>query len=167
MTINYDGTDPGLTLASATFSLGTNAITVNASSPLAVGQYNIIQSGVPITDGGSYPPATGTAISFGRAGAITVSGTNVILTITQLPPLTSLRFTAAPKISGKNLTISGANVGTGFAYLLSTTNLTPPVIWTPVWTNPLNASGSFTNIVTNGVNTNDSRQFYILSNTNN
>jgi len=50
---------------------------------------------------------------------------------------------------------------------LSTTNLTPPVIWTPVWTNPLNASGSFTNIVTNGVNTNDSRQFYILSNTNN
>jgi hypothetical protein len=96
-----------------------------------------------------------------------VSGTNVILTITQLPPLTSLRFTAAPKISGKNLTISGANVGTGFAYLLSTTNLTPPVIWTPVWTNPLNASGSFTNIVTNGVNTNDSRQFYILSNTNN
>jgi autotransporter-associated beta strand protein len=83
-------------------------------------------------------------------------------------PLSGLEFTASPVISGTSLMISATNMGAGTVYLLTTTNLAAPVsTWTPVWTNVLGGSGSFTATVPNAVNPVVKQQFYLLSNTNN
>lgn len=82
-------------------------------------------------------------------------------------------FTASPHIStiaesGANLILTGTNGQSGDVYYtLSTTNLQLPVNqWTPVGTNIMPTANNFSITVTNAVNLNDSRQFFLLSNTN-
>ncbi|HEX9047328.1 MAG TPA: hypothetical protein VF988_09905, partial [Verrucomicrobiae bacterium] len=83
-------------------------------------------------------------------------------------PLTELAFTAGPVILGTTLTISGTNNGAGTVYLLMTTNLAAPRnSWTPIWTNVLSGSGSFTTNLLNALDSALGQQFYLLSNTNN
>ncbi len=102
-------------------------------------------------------------------GAPYITGTGSLLVeIPPAPPLSGLKFTAAPVISGTILTISATNSGAGTVYLLTTTNLTKPIsTWTPIWTNVLSGSGSFTTNLLNAVNPAFKQQFYLLSNTNN
>jgi len=104
-------------------------------------------------------PGAGLAYSFNPASGML----NVVLA-----PLSGLRFTANPAISGTSLTISATNAGAGTVYLLTSTNVANPLnTWTPVWTNVLGGSGSFTTNLSGAVNPALQQQFYILSNTNN
>jgi autotransporter-associated beta strand protein len=102
-------------------------------------------------------------------GSPYITGTGSLLVgIPPAPPLSGLKFTAAPVISGTSLTISATNSGAGTVYLLTTTNLTKPIsTWTPIWTNVLSGSGSFSTNLLNAVNPSFKQQFYLLSNTNN
>jgi autotransporter-associated beta strand protein len=101
-------------------------------------------------------------------GAPYITGTGSLLVGTPVAPLSSLRFTAAPVISGTSLTISVTNSGAGTVYLLASTNLATPIsLWTPIWTNVLSGNGSFSTNLSNAINTASKQEFYLLSNTNN
>ena len=79
-----------------------------------------------------------------------------------------MKFTVAPVISGTTLTISGTNTGAGTVYLLTSTNVAAPFsTWTPIWTNVLSGSGSFSTNLSNAVNPGLAQEFFLLSNTNN
>lgn len=67
--------------------------------------------------------------------------------------------------SEANLVFNGTNgLSGGTYYALMSTNLTLPFSqWTPVATNVLSASGNFTITVTNAVNVNASKRFFILN----
>jgi autotransporter-associated beta strand protein len=97
-----------------------------------------------------------------------ITGTGSLLVEIQTPPLSYLKFTASPVISGTTLTISATNSGGGTIYLLTTTNVAAPIsTWTPIWTNVLSGSGSFSTNLVNAVNPSFKQQFYLLSTTNN
>jgi autotransporter-associated beta strand protein len=165
--LDYDGSDPALSISGGYLSLGRNAFTINSPSPLPVGVYTIVQdaSGYPVIDGGSYPAAAGTAIGAGTTGSISVSGANVILTIAAGPaPVTALKFMPNLSHSGTSLAITATNTGAGTVYLLTSTNLTAPLnTWKPVWTNVAGGSGMLTANLSNVVNPALIQQFYILS----
>ena len=83
-------------------------------------------------------------------------------------PLSALNFTANPVVAGTSLTISATNTGAGTVYLLTSTNVAAPRnTWTPIWTNILSGSSSFTTNLCNAVNPALNQQFYRLGNTNN
>jgi len=112
ITLTYDGSHPALTISQGTLSLNGNAFTVNGSA-LAIGTYTIIQQTSGNISGSGTYSASGTAIGSGKTGAISVSGGNVVLTITDITTTTlnslsastygqSVTFTAtvAPTPSG-------------------------------------------------------------------
>jgi fibronectin-binding autotransporter adhesin len=91
-----------------------------------------------------------------------------VTVVTASSGITALQFTAAPAVSGTNLTISVTNTGAGTFYLLNNTNVASARNnWKPLWTNVAAGSSSFTTTVTNAVNPALGQQFYILSTTNN
>ena len=82
--LTYDGTHPALTVSQGTLALNGNAFTVNGS-PLLAGAYNIVtETTGSISSSGTYPSATGTAIGTGLTGTISVSGQNVVLTVSSI-----------------------------------------------------------------------------------
>jgi len=96
------------------------------------------------------------------------TNSGVLGVVSAAAPLSGLKFTGSPVISGTSLTISATNSGAGTVYLLASTNVAAPInTWTPIWTNTLTGSGSFTTNILNAVNPAQSQRFYILSNTNN
>jgi autotransporter-associated beta strand protein len=98
---------------------------------------------------------------------ITGAGT-LLVVVPSAPTLSGLKFSAGPVISGTTLTISATNTGAGTVYLLTSTNVAAPVsTWTPIWTNVLGGSGSFSTNLLNAVNPSFKQQFYLLSNTHN
>ncbi|MCE9608702.1 MAG: Ig-like domain repeat protein [Chthoniobacter sp.] len=97
--LTFDGLNPSLTVSQGTLSLNANPFTVNTASPLASGTYNIVtQTTGSITSAGTYPGVTGTAIGTGKIGSISVSGSNVVLTV-GTPTLTVSAFTS-PRMAG-------------------------------------------------------------------
>ena len=111
-------------------------------------------------------PATPGAGLAWNTNTLTTDGTLRVATATAL--LTSMGFTAVPVISGTSLTISATNTGAGTVYLLTSTNVAAPLnTWTPIWTNVLSGSGSFTTNLSDAVTPALNQQFYLLSNTNN
>ena len=106
-----------------------------------------------------------------------IGGTNSsTIAVTVVPPSTIVP-TVPPGItgfslSGNNVVITGTNAqATGVYYLLSSTNVAWPLNqWIPVATNVVGtngANGSFSFTGTNVVLPGSTKQFYILSNTNN
>jgi hypothetical protein len=83
ITLNFDGTDPALTISQGTLSLAGNIITINGSV-LASGSYTIIhQASGSVTHTGSYT-AAGSALPGGNTTAtIQFSGGNVNLVIAE------------------------------------------------------------------------------------
>jgi autotransporter-associated beta strand protein len=97
-----------------------------------------------------------------------ITGTGSLVVQSLSAPLSGLKFTVAPVISGTTLTISGTNTGAGTVYLLTSTNVAAPFsTWTPIWTNVLSGSGSFSTNLSNAVNPGLAQEFFLLSNTNN
>jgi autotransporter-associated beta strand protein len=97
-----------------------------------------------------------------------ITGTGSLLVGVQTPPISYLKFTGSPVISGSTLTIAATNSGGGTIYLLTSTNVAAPIsTWTPIWTNSLGSSGSFSTNLLNAVNPAITQEFFLLSNTNN
>ncbi len=100
----YDGSHPALTISQGSLSLNGNAFTVNGS-PLAAGAYTIVQqTSGSIAGSGSYS-VSGTAIpATGATAAISVSGGNVILTITDTT--TTTLHSLSPSTYGQSVTFT-------------------------------------------------------------
>jgi hypothetical protein len=98
--------------------------------------------------------SNGTTLRTGGAGG---DGQIVILNVVSAPQpgITGV------SLSGTNLLINGTNGIAGTYVVLMNTNLST-TNWTPVATNTLSGSGSFSFTATNAVNTNAAQQFYIL-----
>jgi hypothetical protein len=81
----------------------------------------------------------------------------VNITVTNLPPIAS---GIGLGVDGQTLSISGIGLASRPYYLNTASNLTPPVVWAPIWTNLSDGAGniSFTNIAP----TND-QQYFRLS----
>ena len=112
VTLTYNGLNPALTVSQGTLVLNGNPFIVNAASALAVGSYNIVtQTTGSITSSGSFPGVTGTAIGAGKVGAISVSGSNVMLTIS-VPTLEVSAFPSSQTagVSG-TVTVTAKNSG--------------------------------------------------------
>jgi hypothetical protein len=95
--------------------------------PLANGTYVLVQVSGGITSAGSYPAVTGTAIGAGTQGAISVVGSQVILTVstaTVLPPA-SVTFSR----SGSTLTLSWPSDHLGYILQSNSVNLTNAATW--------------------------------------
>jgi fibronectin-binding autotransporter adhesin len=106
-------------------------------------------------------PGAGMAYSFNPS-------TGILSVVSGSSPVTSLKFTRVPVISGTSLSFSATNSGAGTVYLLTGTNLLTPVSsWTPIWTNALGGSGNFSTNLSHAVKSGAPQQFYILSTTNN
>jgi hypothetical protein len=120
---------------------------------------NLVLNGVSQSPG-IYNSTTGSPYITGAGSLLVV--------VPSAPTLSSLKFSAAPVISGTTLTISATNTGAGTVYLLTSTNVAAPVsTWRPIWTNVLGGSGSFSTNLLNAVNPSFKQQFYLLSNTHN
>jgi len=105
ITLTYDGSHPALTISQGTLSLNGNAFTINGTQLAGGHTYTIVQqTSGNITSSGSYS-VTGTAIgAAGTTAAISVSGGNVILTITDTT--TTTINTLTPSTYGQPATLS-------------------------------------------------------------
>jgi autotransporter-associated beta strand protein len=86
-----DTTHPALYISQGTLSLAGNAFSINnaSGSPLGVGTYRLIQQAAGnITDGGGYSVTgvTGSGLVSGNVASVSVSGGNVILTVSPYVP---------------------------------------------------------------------------------
>jgi hypothetical protein len=97
ITLTYDGWHPALTISQGALVLNGNAFTVNSTSPLAPGNYNLVSATSAITSAGTYSVA-GTAIGAGTYGTVTVSGNNVVLAV----GTTTLNLVSSENPSGFN-----------------------------------------------------------------
>jgi len=100
----------------------------------------------------------------GYAGLLVDNTTTGVigLQLTSGPALARPLITAFG-INGTTLTISATNGQDGGPYTVyGTTNLSPPVIWTPIFTNNFNATGAINNLSTNVVKTAVPDEFFLL-----
>jgi autotransporter-associated beta strand protein len=137
---------------------GTLAVS-NLGGPLHLGDsFQLFYTG---GTAGNFAGITG---SPGAGLAYSFNPTSGVLSVVAASAVSSLKFTGPPVISGTSLSISATNSGGGTIYLLTSTNLSTPVgLWTPVWTNSLSGSSSFTTNLPNAVSAGAAQQFYILS----
>jgi autotransporter-associated beta strand protein len=152
----------GQTLSASTLSGGavTNALGANVTGGFAF----TTPSATPGV-GTANQPVTFTPVDTTDYNTLSLS---VSVTVVAPATVTGLKFTAKPVISGTSLTISGTNTGAGTFYLLDSTNVGAQLkTWTPLWTNTVGGSSSFTTNLPNVVNPALGHQFYILSSTNN
>lgn len=160
--------------ASGVTNVVATTVTTGGTTTLAIGSIINAVTGITyplISYTGSDPYGSlslGT-LPTGYAGHLVDDNADGIigLTLTSVsPPLSHLDISQF-SLSGANVTINGTNQGTGTYYVLTSTNLTLPLSeWTPVATNVLSSSGSFTLTATNAVFPNVPQQFYLLSTTN-
>lgn len=137
-------------------NLGSKALTVGDRFPL----FN------QAVTGGAALAISGGGVTW--SNGLAVDGSIKVLAIaSSVPPISYLKFAAAPVINGTSLSISATNTGGGNVYLLMTTNLATPVVsWKPVWTNTLAGTGTFTTNIANLVNPALGQQFYLMSTNN-
>jgi PKD repeat protein len=102
---------------------------------------------------------TNTVLEFGFLDIPSFLGLDEISVYPVQPDITSVT------LSGANLVLDGTNGQSGHTYIvLTSTNLSLPVSqWTPIATNVLNVSGSFTMTVTNAVSPELPHRFYTLA----
>ncbi len=139
--LTFDGVDPALKIGEGSLTLNGNAITVNGSA-LTGGTYVLIrQANGNISSAGAFS-VSGTAIPQTNAiSAISVSGGNVLLTVSGTIPVT-VSNVALTSAGGVQMTFSGQS---GYTYFIqATTNLAPPAIWTAISTNAADTNGNFT-----------------------
>ena len=116
--LNYDGSDPALFIAQGTLTLNGNAFTVNGS-PLGVGNYNLIQQASGNISGAGTFSVSGTAISGGMIGSISVSNGSVNLNIspaTPTPVFSNLSSNQSIVYGATGIMLSGTVNATGPVY---------------------------------------------------
>ena len=110
-------------------TMGGNAFTVNTADglPLANGTYVVVQASGGIASSGVYPAVTGTAIGSGKQGAISVVGSQVILTVstaTVLPPAT-----VSVSRNGSTMTLTWPGDHLGYILQSNSVNIAIPADW--------------------------------------
>lgn len=159
--INYDGSHPALYIEQGSLSLNGNAFTVNSSSPLALGNYTIIQqNGGAIATAGSFT-VSGTALA---AGTITiVNNTNVVLTVTSVAGsgASQPQVTGVSQSAG-NLVLVGSGTARAGFNVLSSTNLAlrPFSSWNVAASGTFSGNGTTTNNLP--INLNLPQQFFLF-----
>ncbi len=155
--LNYDDTNaapqPALNIT-GNLTLGSNAFTVNTADglPLANGAYVVAQASGTITSTGAYPAVLGTAIGPTSKGAISVSGSQVLLTVS------SVNLNAPPHSvwsQRQHLTLSWPT-NSGWTLQSNSINVAVPGDWFSV-----PGSKTFTTFPIN-VNTGKTNVFYRL-----
>jgi fibronectin-binding autotransporter adhesin len=145
-----------------------NAVTTSGTTALSIVSLSGVTTGVtyPLIAYTGTDPFSSLSLSplpAGYAGTL-VDGPGVVgLQLTVAPPLSPPRFTRI-SVSGSTLNIAGTNgVASGAFILLETTNIAPPVHWTPALTNSYNVNGAF-NLSTNILNPATPDEFFTLTN---
>jgi fibronectin-binding autotransporter adhesin len=155
-----DTGNPALTISQGTLSLAGNLFSVNNASgtPLGAGTYQLItQASGNITSLGTHTvTVTGSGLTAGSTAEIQVSGNSVNLVVST--PAANATI-STPVLLGDG-TISLNFTGTPGAnyFVESTTNLTPPIVWTALSTNTADGTGAFNFIDTDA--TNNTQRFY-------
>jgi hypothetical protein len=152
--------------SSATNIVATTVMTSGATA-LSIGALTGVATGVtyPLIAYTGTDPYSGLSPSLpaGYQGNLVDNPGVVGLQLTVVPPSSPPRFTSI-KVSGSTLTIVGTNgVAGGSFILLETTNIAPPVHWTPALTNSYNGNGAF-NLSANIINPATPDEFFTLTN---
>ncbi len=81
--LNYDGSDTPLTVSQGTLSLSGNTFTVLSSSPLGQGVYTLVSTPNTISGSVNATPSygSGSGVASSLTGIVSISGNNVILTV--------------------------------------------------------------------------------------
>jgi hypothetical protein len=129
-----------LSLAGSGFTGATAVLLTNLTTATGSSYSPVVSSDTSISL--SFVP--GTAASSWNATVVNgTSSAQVGFTVNSPTPVT-VNPAALTSAGAGNLVLSGSGGGAGNSYVvLSATNLTPPVVWTPVATNAFNGSGSF------------------------
>jgi hypothetical protein len=136
-------------------------VVINPVSTLSTNTYVLLNvtGGGAITGSFSSTPAwMGTPPANSNNYSVVTTTSQVLLQYSTAVPRPA--FTTV-SLSGNNLLVNGTNGAAGSYILLMSTNLASKT-WTPVATNSLTGSGSFSFTATNAVNHNYSQQFYLL-----
>jgi uncharacterized repeat protein (TIGR03803 family) len=147
------------------FGLNTNGTGFTVLHTFTAGNFDYaLQGSSYLTNSDGANPAAGLiAVSntlYGTASHGGSGANGTVFNLTFVPPPNLLGLT----LSGTNLVINGTNALPGeTSVTLMSSNLTQSLInWTPVATNVLNVTGSFTFTATNAVDPKAPRQFFIL-----
>lgn len=167
-----------LNLAGGTLQLtvngGANVTNIVAATVTASGTTMLNITSLPgVSTGVTYPlisytgtdPFSSLSLSLPAAyqGTLVDNSGIVGLLLTVAPPSSPPRFTSI-SINGTTLTIAGTNgAPDGSFILLETTNLAPPVQWTPALTNSYDAHGAF-NVSAGIINSSVPDEFFTLTN---
>lgn len=139
---------------------GTTSLKINSLSGVAVG---VIYPLIAYTGTDPYSNLSLSPLPAGYQGTL-VDGPGLIgLELTAVVPSARPRFTGI-SFNGGELAIAGTNGAAGGSFvLLESTNLTPPIVWTPVLTNSYDSNGDF-NISTNLFSPATPDEFFELTN---
>ena len=148
-------TGGALTLAS-----GTRFNVNNTGTALAAGTYILITNSAGGSVSGTLPSVSviGNGLAASESASLQLNSgvLDLVVTAQSTPKFTGI------SVSGTTLTISATNGADGGQYVLwGTTNLVPPVVWMPIFTNNYSGSGSI-NLSTNVVNPSVPWEFYQL-----
>ncbi len=146
---------------------GRNAgftVTATGSGTL---NYHWLQAGVPLADGGNISGSQTNRLNFlpaatNQTGYYSVVVTNLLGGVTSSPVL--LNVVALPSLymtsSTNGLVVAADGDAAGDTYVIQlTTNLAPPIVWQPLQTNVIDASGQIRFVETNST---DPLHFYRL-----
>jgi fibronectin-binding autotransporter adhesin len=147
-------------------SVGTPAQVVVAN----VGPLIVAGDTFTIFNGGASPTVGAQALSISSPSIPGVTWLNNLASSGSITAQTSETASAVPAkitkvaVSGSTLTFSATNGVAGGQYvLLQTTNLSPPIVWTPVFTNTFDGSGNIVNLSTNIITAGKHAQFFNVS----
>ncbi len=143
----------------------TYAVTLNLTGSGFTGATAVLLTNLTAASGASYVPtvnsdtsisvsfASGTAASSWNATVVNVTPSAQVGFTVTTPAAVSINKNAVTSAGAGKLVLSGTGGTAGHSYaVVSTTNLAPPVIWSPVVTNAFDGSGNFsyTNVVSTG-----------------
>jgi fibronectin-binding autotransporter adhesin len=153
--------------ASTATNVVATTITTSGTTILKVGALTGVTTGVtyPLIAYTGADPYSSLSLSLpsGYQGALVDNPGVVGLQLTVTPPSAPPRFTSI-SVNGTTLSIAGTNgTANGSFILLETTNIAPPVQWTPALTNAYNSNGAF-NLSTNILSPATHPMFFTLTN---
>lgn len=153
--------------SSTATNIVATTVTTSGTTTLSIGALTGVATGItyPLISYTGTDPYSGLSLSLpaGYQGNLVDNAGVVGLQLTVAPPSSPPRFTTI-SVSGTTLTISGTNGTAGGSFiLLETTNLVPPIHWTPALTNSYNGNGAFS-LSANIINPATPDEFFTFTN---
>ena len=116
ISLTTNGTNPCLTVTNAALTLGGNQFTVVTGSPLSAGVYTLVSAASITGSVNSTALYGGSGLAGGASGAVSISGNNVIITVTGgatvgvTGSLTAFTTTAGTASAAQTVSVSGTNL---------------------------------------------------------